>query len=77
VTPYVKAEALVMFQDDPFFLPNAAAGTRADYDVYDAAVGARWDMSSWCAAKAEYRLDYFPGLKAYGHTVVSSWQFAL
>jgi hypothetical protein len=76
-TPYLKVEVLDMLGDDPFFVPDTTRGTRADYVVFDALFGTRIDLSPWCALKTEYRLDYFAIPKTTGHTLTSSWQFAL
>jgi hypothetical protein len=77
VTPYIKAEAVVMLADDPFFSPTGDPSVQARLNSYDVALGARWDVSAWSAVKAEYRLVYFPKLEATGHTGIVSWQFAL
>jgi hypothetical protein len=78
VVPYVKVERIVMTHgQDPFFVPDPTVTDVAGFDVADADVGARWDMSNWCALKGEYRLERFVEQDRFQHVVYASWQFGL
>ena len=85
ITPYIKAERLVMTAGlDPFFVPDPLGVNNGnvppplpELDVVDGIVGARWDMSNWCALKGEYRFDKLIDSGELVHSTFFSWQFAL
>jgi hypothetical protein len=77
VTPYVMGERTVMTGgSDPFFVPDPTMPT-LELDAYDGIVGARIDVSTWSAVKAEYRIDRFVDRSATIHTAYVSWQFGI
>jgi len=77
VTPYVSAERTVMTGgSDPFFVPDPTTPT-LELDAYDGIVGVRFDVSTWSAVKAEYRIDRFVDRDQTVHTGYVSWQFGI
>lgn len=85
VTPYVRLERIVMTNGlDPFYIPDPLGVSSGgippalpEVDVYDATLGARFDVSSWSAVKTEYRLERLVDYEELLHTGYASWQFAL
>jgi hypothetical protein len=83
-TPYGQFERLVgVGGSDPFYVidpsqPIAPALVNmSDLDVAEGIGGLRWDMTTWCALKLEYRHAYF-----YDHHLTTemgygAWQFGL
>jgi hypothetical protein len=77
VTPYVMGERTVMTGgSDPFFVPDPTTPT-LELDAYDGILGARFDVSTWSAVKAEYRVDRFIDRAETVHTGYVSWQFGI
>ena len=77
VTPYVTGERTVMTGgSDPFFVPDPTTPT-LELDAYDGILGARFDVSTWCAVKTEYRIDRFIDRAQTIHTGYVSWQFGI
>jgi hypothetical protein len=77
VTPYVTGERTVMTGgSDPFFVPDPTTPT-LELDAYDGILGARFDVSTWSAVKAEYRIDRFIDRTQTIHSGYVSWQFGI
>jgi hypothetical protein len=47
------------------------------FDVAEGIAGFRWDVSTWCAIKAEYRLQRFLDQQMTTHVGYAAWQFGL
>jgi len=84
VTPYVQFERLVMTRgSDPFYVFDPAQvrppflTNMAGLDVAEGIAGVRFDVSTWCAVKLEYRYSRFLDQSLTTHVGYAAWQFGL
>ena len=80
MTPYVREEIFAPKGGlDPFYTPDPMAADAVTlYGFSETIAGVRYNLSSWCALKGEYRLELpFDSARSAVHLGIVNWSFGI